>query len=88
MPLRKSLPEDSLRRLSFACFGLGDSHYAKFNVAAKKLHRRLERLGATSVVALGLGDDQHPAGYDYALDPWLTGLWKVLRSDDEFSDEP
>jgi sulfite reductase alpha subunit-like flavoprotein len=86
--LRKSLPEDSLRRLSFACFGLGDSHYAKFNVAAKKLHRRLERLGATSVVALGLGDDQHPAGYDYALDPWLTGLWKVLRSDDEFSDEP
>ena len=85
--LRKSLPEDSLRRLSFACFGLGDSHYAKFNVAAKKLHRRLERLGATSVVALGLGDDQHPAGYDHALDPWLAGLWKALRSDDDDDEE-
>ena len=85
--LRKSLPEDSLRRLSFACFGLGDSHYAKFNVAAKKLHRRLERLGATSVVALGLGDDQHPAGYDHALDPWLAELWKALRSEPLRSDD-
>ena len=79
--LRKSLPADSLRALSFACFGLGDSHYAKYNVAAKKLHRRLTRLGATSVVDLGLGDDQHPAGYDHALDPWLAGLWRALGHD-------
>ena len=80
--LRKSLPADSLRALSFACFGLGDSHYAKYNVAAKKLHRRLETLGATSLVAVGLGDDQHPAGYDHALDPWLERLWNALTLDD------
>ena len=79
--LRKSLPADSLRALSFACFGLGDSHYAKYNVAAKKLHRRLTRLGATSLVDLGLGDDQHPAGYDHALDPWLAELWRALDAE-------
>ena len=80
--LRRSLPADSLRSLAFACFGLGDSHYAKYNVAAKKLHRRLETLGATSLVAVGLGDDQHPAGYDHALDPWLERLWNALTLDD------
>ena len=80
--LRRSLPADSLRSLAFACFGLGDSHYAKYNVAAKKLHRRLETLGATSLVAVGLGDDQHPAGYDHALDPWLERLWNALALDD------
>lgn len=31
---------------------------------AKKLDRRLSDLGATAVIERGLGDDQHPSGYD------------------------
>jgi sulfite reductase alpha subunit-like flavoprotein len=31
--------------------------------------------GAQQLVPLGLGDDQDRAGYDQALDPWLSSLW-------------
>ena len=76
--LRKSLPSDSLSRLAFACFGLGDSHYQKYNVVAKKLAKRLLNLGARPILDLGLGDDQHPSGHEAALDPWLAELWTKL----------
>ncbi len=77
---RASLPPGSLAGLRFAVFGLGDSAYAKYNIVAKMLHRRLEALGAAPLAALGLGDDQHRAGYDAALDPWLAALWPALRA--------
>ena len=32
---------------------------------AKKLDKRLSDLGAMAIVEKGLGDDQHPSGYDY-----------------------
>lgn len=34
---------------------------------AKKLDKRLLDLGATAIVEKGLGDDQHPAGYDFIM---------------------
>lgn len=78
--LRKNLPSDSLARLRFSVFGLGDSGYPKFNFAAKKLHKRLESLGATCCYPLGLADDQHDLGVDGALEPWLEGVWaRVLQ---------
>jgi len=77
--LRKSLAATSLTSMSYAVFGLGDSGYQKYNVTAKKLFRRLEGLGANAVQALGLGDDQHPLGYEAALNPWLGTLWLALR---------
>ena len=52
--------------------------YVQYNVVAKKLDRRLAALGATPLTALGLGDDQHPAGYEAALDPWAAQLWAAL----------
>lgn len=48
---------------------------------AKKLDRRLVALGATPVCERGLGDDQHPNGYEAALDPWLRNLWMCLRQE-------
>lgn len=39
--LIKDLANDSLKRLKFSVFGLGDSSYAKFNYAARKLRTRL-----------------------------------------------
>jgi hypothetical protein len=48
-------------------------------VVAKKLHARLATLGAVALTDRGLGDDQHAAGYEAALDPWLQTLWTSLR---------
>lgn len=49
-------------------------------MASKKLFRRLLGLGATPLVDPGLGDDQHPSGYEAALDLWLPSLWARLRA--------
>ena len=68
--LRKSLSETSLMNVSYCVFGLGDSGYQKINITAKKLFRRLSSLGARAIQPLVLGDDQHPLGYEAALNPW------------------
>lgn len=77
--LRKSLSHSWLASSRVAVFGLGDSGYQKYNVTGKKLDRRLLDLGATSIVPRGLGDDQHPSGFEAGLDPWLASLWLALR---------
>ncbi|KAJ8263353.1 hypothetical protein COCON_G00158100 [Conger conger] len=72
---RKSLPAGSLCRLDCAVLGLGDSSYPKFNFIAKKLQKRLEQLGASTLLPLGLADDQHDLGPDGVIDPWLRAFW-------------
>lgn len=62
----------------FAVLGLGDSSYAKFNFAAKKLNKRLLQLGGQPLIPIGLGDDQHDLGYDAVVDPWINSLWKAV----------
>lgn len=47
---------------------------------AKLLFRRLEALGATPLLPVGLGDDQHRMGHEAALDDWLPRLWTALRA--------
>lgn len=74
--LRKNLPSDSLSNLKIGVIGLGDSSYEKFNFVAKKLHKRLLQLGATSILPLGLCDDQHDLGIGAVLSPWLEEFWK------------
>ncbi|KAL6124774.1 hypothetical protein ACLB2K_077284 [Fragaria x ananassa] len=54
----------------------------RLQFVAKKLDRRLLDLGATPIVERGLGDDQHPSGYEAALDPWMASLWKMLDTID------
>lgn len=61
-------------------FGLGDSSYPIFNAVARRLYQRVLNLGGTSICSRGLGDDQHPLGYDGALEPWLRDLWTSLGS--------
>ncbi|KAJ7555508.1 hypothetical protein O6H91_05G042300 [Diphasiastrum complanatum] len=76
--LQRSLTNKWLEGVQYGLFGLGDSGYQKYNVVAKKLDRRLLDLGAKFIVLKGLGDDQHPLGYEAALDPWLDSLWLAL----------
>ncbi|XP_016461713.1 NADPH-dependent diflavin oxidoreductase 1 isoform X1 [Nicotiana tabacum] len=76
--LQRNLTQNWLSSVSYAVFGLGDSSYQKYNFVAKKLDKRLSDLGATAIVERGLGDDQHPSGYEGALDPWMPTLWKAI----------
>ena len=78
--LKRTLPKDFLNGFNFAVLGLGDSGYAQFNYAAKRLNRRLSQLGGTPVVNVGLADDQHDLGQDFVIDPWVSGFWnKALQ---------
>lgn len=77
---RKSLPAGSLCQLDCVVLGLGDSSYPKFNFVAKKLHKRLQQLGATMLLPVGLADDQHDLGSDAVIDPWLALFWQKFFS--------
>ncbi|KAL6519569.1 multidrug-resistance type transporter [Orobanche hederae] len=76
--LQKNLTREWLKGVHYAVFGLGDSSYQKYNFVAKKLDKRLSDLGAMAIIERGLGDDQHPSGYEGALDPWMCALWIML----------
>ncbi|KAM4019635.1 NADPH-dependent diflavin oxidoreductase 1 isoform 2-T2 [Anomaloglossus baeobatrachus] len=77
---RRQLPQNSLCQMDYAVLGLGDSSYAKFNFVAKKLHKRLQHLGANPIQSPALGDDQHDLGPDAVLEPWLNELWDKVVS--------
>ncbi|KAG5527891.1 hypothetical protein RHGRI_028726 [Rhododendron griersonianum] len=76
--LQRNLAKDWLEGVNYAVFGLGDSGYQKYNFVAKKLDKRLSILGATAIIERGLGDDQHPSGYEGALDPWMSSFLNTL----------
>lgn len=76
--LRRRLPPDALKHVDFAVLGLGDSSYQLFNFTAKRLNKRLVRLGATAFHPLGLADDQHELGFDGVADPWVSSLFDKL----------
>jgi len=72
--LRRQLPPGCLAAVQFTTFGLGDSSYSKFNWAARKLHKRLEQLGACEFYPRGEADERHDDGIDGAFIPWYTSL--------------
>uniref|UniRef100_A0A914CWR3 NADPH-dependent diflavin oxidoreductase 1 n=1 Tax=Acrobeloides nanus TaxID=290746 RepID=A0A914CWR3_9BILA len=76
--LNRNLPLNLLENVAIAVFGLGDSSYAKYNFAGKKLYRRLIQLGARTILNLGLGDDQHELGIDGGFEPWREELWERI----------
>ncbi|RAL58837.1 hypothetical protein DID88_009147 [Monilinia fructigena] len=76
--LRKRLPPNCLSHVNFTTFGLGDSSYAKFNFAARKLHKRLEQLGGNEIYPRGEGDEQHEEGIDGTFLSWYIDLRKKL----------
>ncbi|KAI3813494.1 hypothetical protein L1987_18219 [Smallanthus sonchifolius] len=79
--LQRGLSRQWLEKTRYVVFGLGDSGYQKYNFVAKKLDKRLADLGGTAIIEKGLGDDQHPSGYEGALDPWMSSLWTTLYNE-------
>eukprot|EP00357_Protocruzia_adherens_P032769 CAMPEP_0115006120 /NCGR_PEP_ID=MMETSP0216-20121206/20294_1 /TAXON_ID=223996 /ORGANISM="Protocruzia adherens, Strain Boccale" /LENGTH=610 /DNA_ID=CAMNT_0002372609 /DNA_START=43 /DNA_END=1875 /DNA_ORIENTATION=+ len=76
--LRKDLAADSLKKVKFSVFGLGDSVYDKFNAMARKLNQRLRQLGASEFHQRGLADYRDDFGYESEFHPWLNALWESL----------
>jgi sulfite reductase alpha subunit-like flavoprotein len=74
--MRDSLDDSSLLEdCSFAVLGLGDTKYPLFNYAAKKLRRRLLKLGGHEFLPPGLADESNPEhGLDAVVDPWQQEL--------------
>ena len=60
--LRKKHANNMLQGMTMSVFGLGDSSYPQFNVAARRLGQRLEGLGAKWLVERALGDYQDVNG--------------------------
>ncbi|KAI0489870.1 riboflavin synthase domain-like protein [Xylaria cf. heliscus] len=77
--LRKRLPPNCLRQVNFTTFGLGDSSYFQYNWAARKLHKRLEQLGAVEFLPRGEADERHEDGIDGTFLPWCLTLRTYLE---------
>ncbi|KAJ7771823.1 hypothetical protein B0H16DRAFT_1514860 [Mycena metata] len=80
--------DQTLGRLKYTVFGMGDSHYWPrpqdthyYNKPSKDLDARLEKLGGERVAALGLGDDQDADGPQTGYKVWEPLVWKVLGVD-------
>ncbi|KAF2481712.1 NADPH dependent diflavin oxidoreductase-like protein 1 [Neohortaea acidophila] len=67
-----------LRKLKFCSFGLGDSSYARFNVAHRMLCNRLQQLGARLFCERGEGNEQHPEGHSAGFREWIVQLRQKL----------
>ncbi|KAF7729462.1 hypothetical protein EC973_004442 [Apophysomyces ossiformis] len=79
------LSGDVFADLKYAVFGLGDSHYwprpedaGFYNKPGKLIDAKLETLGATRLVDLGLGDDQDADGFETGFQAWQPDFWKSL----------
>ncbi|KAI0186193.1 hypothetical protein EV127DRAFT_185979 [Xylaria flabelliformis] len=78
--LRKRLPANCLSQVNFTTFGLGDSSYFQYNWAARKLHKRLEQLGAVEFLPRGEADERHEDGVDGTFLPWCLTLQTYLET--------
>lgn len=76
--LSSALKPGSLRRVRFSSFGIGDSSYARYNVAHRMLHGRLIQLGASTFCDRGEGNEQHPEGHSAGLRLWMLALKQKL----------
>lgn len=68
----------TLSGVKFGVIALGDSSYQKFNYSGKRLYNLLKFLGGTSLMNIGLADDQHDLGPDFVVDQWMTEFWKLM----------
>ncbi|KAI0457497.1 riboflavin synthase domain-like protein [Xylaria acuta] len=78
--LRKRLPPNCLGQVKFTTFGLGDSSYFQYNWAARKLHKRLEQLGAIEFLPRGEADERHEDGIEGTFLPWCLTLRTYLET--------
>lgn len=76
--LSGALKSGVLRKVQFTTFGLGDSSYARYNVAHRMLHGRMVQLGAQPFCDRGEGNEQHPEGHSAGVREWAVQLKQTL----------
>lgn len=76
--LSGALKPGILRKVRFTSFGLGDSSYARFNVAHRMVCSRLLQLGAHAFCERGEGNEQHPEGHSAGFREWFVALKRQL----------
>ncbi|KAK3718206.1 NAPDH-dependent diflavin reductase [Vermiconidia calcicola] len=76
--LSGALKSGILRRVRFSSFGLGDSSYARYNVAHRMLCGRMQQLGARLFSERGEGNEQHPEGHSAGFREWIVSLKQGL----------
>lgn len=75
---RKKLTATSLAGVKYGLIGLCDSSYPKFNLTARKLHKRLQQLGASSILEPCEADEQGEEGTEGAFLAWLPELQNAV----------
>jgi NADPH-ferrihemoprotein reductase len=82
--IMKEEPAD-VKQLEYAVFGLGNqkAHPNHYNMIGKGLDRRLEELGASRVMKLGLGDDGDCIEDDF--DQWMETFLKLVSGQQQGS---
>lgn len=76
--LSGALKAGSLKKIRFTSFGLGDSSYARYNVAHRMLCGRLSQLGAHMFCERGEGNETHPEGHSAGFREWILTLKNQL----------
>ncbi|KAK9386900.1 hypothetical protein V1515DRAFT_603337 [Lipomyces mesembrius] len=76
--LRRKLTSATCAGLLFTSFGLGDTAYARFNWAAKKVHKRILQLGGQELCTRGEGDDSASGGIEGGYATWEPILLSSL----------
>ena len=77
----ENLPADYLDGVRFATFGMGDSAYVYYNECATIFDDRFVALGATSMLPIGMGDDQDEDKWETAWEEWNPELWNELGTE-------
>lgn len=69
-----------LEGVGFAVFGLGNSKFPVFNMAAKDLTEVCNQLGGRMLITPAFGDEMAPNGHEDAFHPWMQALWAVISA--------
>lgn len=73
-----TLSAETLSKLRFCVFGLGNKQYEHYNLMGKTTDKCLEQLGAVRMFEYGEGDDDATLEEDF--DSWKAKLWPALTA--------
>mmetsp|Transcript_6984 Transcript_6984/g.16110 ORF Transcript_6984/g.16110 Transcript_6984/m.16110 type:complete len:1060 (-) Transcript_6984:1411-4590(-) len=73
---RKTTKGDTFQHCAYAVLGLGDTNYDVFCAMGKVIDKRLEELGGTRAVSLGMADEA--TGLEEVVEPWVGNVISEL----------
>lgn len=74
------LKPKELAGISFCSFAMGDRSYEKFCEAGKRIDARLEELGATKILEIGIGDDRDEDKWETGYNVWLPKFFDAIKA--------